>query len=44
MMAAPPRPPAPAGRGLTPEQQAAVDRRRGDVLLAAGAGSGKTRC
>ncbi len=28
---------------LTPEQQAAVDAREGDLLLAAGAGSGKTR-
>src|SRR4051794_7963143 len=42
MMAAPPKPPAPAA-GLTPEQAAAVERRSGDLLLAAGAGSGKTK-
>ncbi len=38
--------PAPAGVGpgriWTPEQQRAIDRRRGDLLLDAGAGSGKT--
>jgi ATP-dependent exoDNAse (exonuclease V) beta subunit len=38
---APAHEPAPAGR-LTPEQEQAVARRRGPLLLAAGAGSGKT--
>jgi ATP-dependent helicase/nuclease subunit A len=34
--------PEPAGRQWTPEQQRAIDRRDGDLLLDAGAGSGKT--
>jgi len=34
--------PAPRGDGLTPEQAAAVAHRDGSLLLAAGAGSGKT--
>jgi len=33
---------APAASALTPEQLAAIERRRGDLLLDAGAGSGKT--
>jgi len=32
----------PADRGLTPEQQAAVDHRGGHLLIVAGAGTGKT--
>ncbi|HSZ70173.1 MAG TPA: UvrD-helicase domain-containing protein [Solirubrobacteraceae bacterium] len=35
-------PAGPAPRGLTPEQEQAVARRAGPLLLAAGAGSGKT--
>ena len=38
----PPTEPAPAGRAWTEEQQRAIDRRAGDLLLDAAAGSGKT--
>ena len=39
---APPTPPARTARAWTPEQQRAIERRTGDLLLDAGAGSGKT--
>ncbi len=37
-----PQPPGGGGRAWTLEQQRAIDRRSGDLLLDAGAGSGKT--
>ncbi len=40
--ATPPAPPAAPEPALTPEQEAATARRRGQLLVAAGAGSGKT--
>ena len=36
------QPPAAGGRAWTPEQERAIERRTGDLLLDAGAGSGKT--
>src|ERR1700689_4358160 len=44
-LSSPPPRPAPAGptaRSWTAEQERAIDRRQGDLLLDAGAGSGKT--
>ncbi len=39
---APPTPPERTARAWTPEQRRAIERRTGDLLLDAGAGSGKT--